>query len=113
MNGAPVYRDALALAGVLLEELPEPARHPILHRWLADGALRLLADVRLALVGIDRAESLAAADAGLAGLRAHLDLAYELQMLREESFLALAEQAEKVGRQLGGWRRKLAGGSSR
>lgn len=107
MNASPLYRDTFALCGVLLEEVESATAYAAVRRRLADGALRLLDDVSLALAGFERVESLMDADAHLRTLRSHLHLAYELDLLAEETFLALVEQADTVGRQLGGWLRKL------
>ncbi len=107
MKGSPLYRDAFALCGVLLEELERETSHQRLRRRLGDCALRLLDEVTLAFGNFGRRERLEDADAELAVLRTHLRLAYELEVLEEEMFLALAEQADAVGRQLGGWLKKL------
>lgn len=109
MTSSPLYRDTLALSGVLLEELAAESRYGRLRRRLEEGSLRLLDRVSLALSGFDPQVRLEEADAELATLRAHLALAFELELLDEESFLALAEQADTIGRQIGGWSKKLAG----
>ncbi len=107
MTGSPLYRDSLALCGVLLHELAGGESYAALRRHLEEGALRLVDQVSLALAGMDRRERVEGADAELQALRAHLHLALELGMVDEEGFLALAEQADAVGRQLGGWLKKL------
>lgn len=107
MRGSPLYRDTFAFCGVLLEELEQEPGHQPLCRHLGEGALRLLDDVTLAFDDFDRRSRLEDADAELSALRTHLRLAYELEVLEEEIFLALAEQADAVGRQLGGWLKKL------
>lgn len=94
---------------MLLEELEQTVPFEPLRRRLADGALRLLDDVTLAFGDFGRRERLEDADAELATLRSHLRLAYELELLEEEMFLALAEQIDTVGRQLGGWLKKVRG----
>lgn len=109
MSSSPLYRDSFALCGVLLEAVEEAPRHPALRRRLAEVALRLLEDISLAWAGFERLEAATAADAQLRMLRTHLHLAYELGVLEEDTFLALVEQADSVGRQLGGWLKKLAG----
>ena len=110
MKGSPLYRDAFALCGVLLEELERETRYGRLRRRLGDTALRLLDSVTLAFGNFGRRDRLEEADAELAVLRTQLRLAYELEVLGEEMFLALAEQADLVGRQLGGWLKKLRRG---
>jgi hypothetical protein len=107
VSSPPLYRDTLALCGVLLEETGGVPRHPALYRRLEEGALRLLDHVVLAIAGLDRLERVRDADLELRTLRAHLHLAYELDLLDEEVFLALAGQADAVGRQVGGWLKKL------
>ena len=107
MRASPLFRDTLALCGVLLQELAESPAYGALRQRLEAGALRLLDHVTLALGGFDRLEQVVAADAELRMLRTHLLLALELAALPEESFLSLSEQADTVGRQLGGWRKKL------
>ncbi len=108
--GSPLYRDALALCGVLLEELEEerPGTEPfeVLRRGLGEGALDLLGDICLALSGLERLSALESADARLCVLRGRLQLGLELGLLGEELFLELAEQADTVGRQIGGWLKK-------
>ncbi len=107
LRGSPLYRDTFALCGVLLEEIEREAPYQRLRRRLGDGALRLLDYVTLAFAGFGRLDRLEDADAELATLRTHLRLAYELEVLEEELFLALAAQADAVGRQIGGWLKKL------
>ncbi len=110
MSASPLYRDTFALCGVLFEELDPETPFESLNWHLQGGALRLLDHVTLALGGFELGEHLHGADAELATLRAHLHLAHELHVLPEESFLALAEQADAIGRQIGGWLRKLRRG---
>lgn len=104
---APLHHDVVALAGVLLEELETGRSFPGLRRRLADGALRLVDAVTLAVAGFDRADRLDAADAELRTLRTHIGLALDLGVVPEGLFLALAEQIDLVGRQIGGWLRAL------
>lgn len=100
----------MALCGVLLEELAdggaEEARFSPLRSRLGEGALDLFGDVCLALAGLERVAALEAADARLCVLRGWLQLALELGVLGEEEFVELAEQADAVGRQIGGWLKK-------
>ena len=111
MNGprrtAPLQRDTLALCGVLIQELDKGRSHPVLRDRLGRGCLRLLDSVSLALGDFDRAGRLLDADAELRSLRTQILLAYELGMVEEDLFLALAEQCDRIGRQIGGWRRSL------
>lgn len=107
MSASPLYRDAFALCGVLMEELEKAAAYDQLRRHLGAGALRLLDAVTLALNGFERRRHLELADAELCTLRGHVRLAHELDVFDEETFLALAEQADVIGRQIGGWLKKL------
>ena len=109
MREAPLHRDALALCGVLLQELEQAPAHEHLALRLAEGVLRLVDAVTLALHESDPYGPLTGADAELATLRAHLLLALELGVIDEDSYLDLSEQADRVGRQIGGWLRKLRG----
>lgn len=79
----------------------------LLRQRIAGGALRLLDHLSLALAGFDRRERLAAADAELQTLRSQLLLGVELEVIGEPTLLAFAERAEAIGRQIGGWRKKL------
>ncbi len=107
MNGSPIFRDTLAFCGVLLDGVENGASHARLRERLADGALRLLDDITLALAGFEQTERLHGADAELRTLRTHLLLAHEMEIVPEDLFLALAEQADAVGRQIGGWLKSL------
>lgn len=106
MKSAPIHRDALALCGVLLEELDAGEAQGDLRRHLGRTALGLLDEVSLAVSGFERRDRLREADAALRCLRTQLALAHELGVLAEEPFLDLAEQADLVGRQIGGWLKK-------
>ncbi len=107
MNDTPIFRDTLALSRELLAEAESGEGYALLRERLARGALRLLDHVVLAVGGFDRYERLLDADAELRTLRAHLLLAFESGVLEEEVFLGFSEQADRIGRQIGGWLRKL------
>lgn len=106
MKDTPLHRDTLALCGVLLEDMGEVGTE-VLGRHLATNALHLLDDVTLAVAGHRRRDRLEDADAGLRLLRTHLRLAHELGLFDRDLFLDLAGQADLVGRQLGGWLKRL------
>ncbi|MBF0138169.1 MAG: four helix bundle protein [Magnetococcales bacterium] len=108
MRPAPLHGETMRLAAMILRLTEDPviSRSP-LSRRLQEGALRLLDHVVLALAGIDRQRRLAAADAELQTLRAHLLLALEMRMLEEDRFMTVAESVHHVGRQLGGWIKKI------
>ncbi|HIJ84437.1 MAG: hypothetical protein HW380_1496 [Magnetococcales bacterium] len=107
---APIYGATLQLAAMVLQTTEtwdtRGGTQPLPKR-LQEGALRLVDHVVLALGGFDRRQRLTAADAELQTLRAHLFLALQLDLMEEERFLALAEATHHVGRQLGGWIKKI------
>jgi len=98
LKGAPLYRDTLALSKLLLLEVEGGDDFQLLRQRLAKGALRLLDEVTLSFSGIERYEQLQGADAELQGLRAHLLLALELELIDDETFLGFSEQADRSGR---------------
>lgn len=110
MKETPLHRDLLALCGVLLEDLGE-AGATILRQRLATTALTVLEDVTLAITGRDRIVRLEDADSGLQLFRTHLRLAHQAGMLDEDAFLEFSGQADVVGRQMGGWLKKLRAAS--
>jgi len=96
-------REALTFAGVLLEELDRGESHPALRGRLARRALTLQEALTLAEAGLDTEERLLDAEAALLTLRVQMRLAYDLGVLDEDPWLALAEQCELVGGLLGAW----------
>ncbi|WP_428265789.1 hypothetical protein [Haliangium sp.] len=105
---APILRDATSLAGVLLETLDGCPAYRVLVDRVCRRALDLHESVILALADDDRHRRLLDADAALQGLRGLLGLARDLSVLSDDDYLGFAEQADRVGRQLGGWLRRLA-----
>ncbi|MBK8265074.1 MAG: hypothetical protein IPK80_27555 [Nannocystis sp.] len=106
-GGAPLYEQTLALAAAIEGALAGEDEHPGLAAGVLQGALALVDRVALAVAGIERARSLAAADAALCTLRARLDLALRCGLWEDAVHLAAAEQTEAIGRQIGGWLRSL------
>ena len=106
---APLFRDAYALAGTLTAEMEQGVSFPALRTRLVQDALRVLDSIVLALAGVERPERLVDADADLRLLRVHMRLACDLELVDREFLLAVAEQADAIGRQIGGWRRQLHG----
>ncbi len=97
----------MTVAALLSEALESPEQtHIVLRRRLAEGVLRLVDQVVLAMADFDRPEHLHTADAELRTLRAHLLLALELGLLEEKFFLHLAARIDSMGRQIGGWSKK-------
>ena len=107
MKGSPVFRDSLSLCRAMLAEVGSGGDYASLRERLAGGTLRLLDYVVLALSGFARYDNLQDADAELCTLRAQLLLAFEVGVLEEEVFLDFSEQADCIGRQIGGWLKKL------
>jgi hypothetical protein len=105
LKPAPLYVDASRLCVWLLESLG--GRQEILARRLCTTALDLLEHLTLALKGRGREERIDRADEDLLLLRVQLRLAGTVDMLSESQMLFALEQADAIGRQLGGWRSSL------
>lgn len=108
MRTTPLYRDTLAFAAVLLELMEEVEGFAALRGRLTLGALAVVDAVAQALAGHYRLDRLADADAELCALRARLALAHYLGLVDDEGFTGLVAAADVIGRQLGGWQRRLA-----
>lgn len=109
MKDTPVYRDAFALCGVLMQEFGSVEPYLALRRRLVDHACSLLESIVLALEGRRRQERLRDADEALRLVRAYLALAYELKILPLHSYLAYMQHLDGIGRQIGGWLKKEIG----
>ncbi len=105
MKAAPLYVDASRLCAWVLERLG--ARDDVLARRLCATALDLLEHLTLALKNRGREERIDGADEDLIVLRLELRLAGTVGLLSESQVLFALEQADAIGRQLGGWRRSL------
>lgn len=110
MKEATLHTDALDLAGWLLGRFSQP--DPLSDR-VCRRALDLTESVALALQGLDRRGSLELADQALASLRVLLRLAYGLGRLDERQVLHAHERLDGIGRQIGGWTRRLDGDTAR
>ena len=104
MTEAPLFVQTLALAQWLLANF---AGEDPLARRVHGNALDLLDHVVLALKGFGREEQVDEADRSAALLRVHLRLALELRRLDEDRYLYLAEEMDGIGRQIGGWQKRL------
>lgn len=102
---APLYVDAFGLCEWLLGHFGDDAR--ILPRAISQCGLALLEAITLALKGHQRDEQLERADECLIRLRTQLRLAGAMGYLSEAQMLHALERADAIGRQLGGWLRKL------
>ena len=88
-----------ARIGVLVVGFPEV---------VAQIAVALPRTVVFALKGIDRSEQLILADQHLIRLRMRLRLAWHAELLTEPQALYLLGLADDIGRQIGGWQKRLA-----
>jgi hypothetical protein len=103
---APIFTAAWDLCLWLQRRLKEGCHD--LERASARESLALLDAVVFALKGIDRAEQLILADQHLIRLRLRLRLAWQAELLTERQALYLLGLADDIGRQLGGWQKRLS-----
>jgi hypothetical protein len=107
---APLYSDGFALCAWLHGRLGERADE--LSRTVCRTALALLGYLVLALKapadGGARDAHIADADQSLVLLRVHIQLAESTDAITQDQSLHALEIADRIGRQLGGWRRSLA-----
>jgi hypothetical protein len=102
---APLYVDAFALCQWLLQHFGEDSR--VLPCVLCRTALDLLDAITLALKNRRREVQVEIADESLIRLRTQLRLAGETGYLNQSQMLYALERADVIGRQLGGWLRRL------
>lgn len=102
---APVFADAMTLAEWLLGHFDRS--DSALGRLLAQDAVRLAAEVAVALRRSERADLIEAADERLAAIRVGLRLCPAATLLDDRQVAHGLERADAVGRQLGGWLRSL------
>lgn len=102
---APLFGDAFALCEWLLGRLGDNDK--VLARTICRIALGLLADLTLALKGRGREARVEDADEQLITLRVQLRMARATGLLDEQQMLYALETVDNIGRQLGGWRRRL------
>jgi hypothetical protein len=103
---APIFTAAWDLSLWLQRQLNNSSHALALAN--AQESLALLDAVVFALKGIDRAEQLILADQHLIRLRLRLRLAWQAELLTERQALYLLGLADDIGRQLGGWQKRLA-----
>ena len=106
---APLFVQCMAIAKWLFENLRGPT---VLVEAVQRDALRLLDDVVLALANIDRDENILRADEAATLLRVHLRLAADLGALEERQLVFVTGELDGIGRQIGGWQRRRAQGTS-
>lgn len=102
---APLFTHCFDLAAWILGHFN--TREGVLAHDLCTRSLGLLDAVTLALRDVDRQERLETADIVLVELRLRLRLAHEAGLLDERQMLHALAQADDIGRQIGGWRKRL------
>ena len=105
MKEAPIFVDAYQ-ATLDIQQRLGGVDTPLAQRACSH-ALRLLEATTLALKGWDPIENLEIADRGLLALRLALRLVCDSHVVEPDSLLPTLERLDAVGRQLGGWQRKL------
>jgi hypothetical protein len=104
MKQAPLFVQSFELGSRVLREVDGGgALGASLHR----DTLALLDHVVLALKGFDREDHLDRADALATLLRVRLRLAVRVTLISEGLMLALTRELDEIGRQIGGWLRRL------
>ncbi len=108
MQEAPLFVDAYDLALTLGQQFDQPNDQPshLAARIVATG-FDLLEEITLALKGYEPEAHADSADERLAVLRVQLRLAMDLGLVERAKFLQTAEQIDTIGRQLGGWLKRL------
>jgi len=101
----PLYRDSFALCDWVLQHFGDAG--DALGRGLAETALSLLKAIVLALKAPHPDEYIETADEHLIVLRTWLRLAHTRGQIDEDQLLYALEQADRIGRQIGGWLRAL------
>jgi hypothetical protein len=101
----PLYRDGFALCDWLLQHFGEAG--DALGRGLAETGLALLKAIVLALKAPQPDDYIEMADEHLIVLRTWLRLAHTRSRIDEDQLLYALEQADRIGRQIGGWLRAL------
>lgn len=101
---APIFTVTWDFSVWLLKKT-RAAPQDLLAQSLANGALRLLDAITLALKNIDRDDALQDADLLLIQLRLRLRLAMETELLSAQQAHYALGQTDAIGRQLGGWRK--------
>lgn len=88
------------------QDFPKSERFALAQRVM-EHAITALEAVTLALRGIEKEDNVHRADAAFCMLRLHLQLATDLNLLRQRQLRFAAERLEELGRMIGGWQKKL------
>jgi len=102
---APLLVDTAALCAWLLARLGDDTRE--LPRIICRRAWTLHESIVLALKNRRREHHVENADEALIALRAAVRMAREADYLTRDQLVHAMEHADKIGRQLGGWLRRL------
>ncbi len=105
-SAAPVFHDALALSGVLVEHLDDAAPRSALDERILKLGFDLLETITLALTESEPV-FIHQADECLTRLRAMLALSHELDRFEPEPDSQLLELTESIARQIGGMLRSV------
>lgn len=104
-NPAPIYTDTFKLCQWLLDHFDNTPH--VLAQRITICALDLLQAITLALKGRRREDQVDIADENLIILRTHIRLAQACGLLSESQMIHVLQQANLIGRQLGGWIKRL------
>lgn len=108
MKEAPLFVRSYDLYAWLLQRLDKhDAPSPHLRAAILGEARALLDAVVLALSRFDTTERAAVADEHAALLRVHLRMAADRGLVDTDQLLYCAGELDDIGRQLGGWRKRL------
>jgi hypothetical protein len=105
---APLFIRAYDLHGWLLDRLEgDGVSHRVVRDTVLDHSRGLLAAVTLAVSRFNSEERLIDADEQATLLRVHLRLAAEKSLLDDRQLLYATTALRDIGRQIGGWRKRL------
>ena len=109
MKEAPLFVDAYDLTSWVLGRMAakQEDSSALLRARVANTCLDLLDSVTLALKGYDTHDKVERADEAVALLRVQLRLAMDLECLERRQFLHAVERLDAIGRQIGGWLKRL------
>lgn len=115
MNEAPIFTRTYDLHGWLLDRLDVHGEkegqlgYPVLRLSVLDASTALLEAVSLALAHFETHDRLIDADQQAILLRIHLRLAADRELLDDRQLLYASGELADIGRQIGGWLRRLEG----
>jgi len=107
MKEAPLFIHAYDLHSWLLDRFAGERAGGEVARAVLCHSRALLETLSLALSRFDTRERLVEADEHATLLRVHLRLASEKGLLEDRQLFHAVQQIRDVGRQIGGWRKKL------